>query len=85
MFELTPEQVGAINAPESTPVRAVDPLTRREYVIMPLDEYERLTAADYDAGDITRDELLALAWEAGRMIGWDDPAMDVYDRLPEKS
>ena len=84
MFELTPEQVGAINAPESTPVRAVDPLTRREYVVMPLDEYERLTALDYETGDITREELNLLRWRIGHdILGWDD--MDIYDQLPEKS
>lgn len=83
MFELTQEQVGAINAHESTPVRAVDPLTRREYVVLPVDEYERLTTVEYDDTGFTPDELLQLAWEAGRGIGWDD--MDEYDLPPEQS
>jgi hypothetical protein len=37
----------------------------------------------YDDGDWTRDELQALAWEAGRAAGWNDE-MDEYDEMPEK-
>lgn len=82
MFELTAEQAGALNAPDQTPVRVVDPRTRREYVLVPLDEYDQLLA-DYDDTGFTRDELHALAWEAGRSIGWEE--MDEFDDLPEES
>ena len=47
-----------------------------------VEEYERLKADDYDDSPWTREEMEALAWEAGKAIGWED--MDEYDRLPEK-
>ena len=46
------------------------------------DEYERLTEEGYDDSPWTREEMEALAWEAGKSIGWED--MDEYDQLPEK-
>ena len=79
MIELTEEQAGALRDPAAAPARAVDPRTRRQYVLVPLDEYERL-AAGYDDGGWTRDELAAAAWDAGRSIGWED--MGEYDDPP---
>jgi hypothetical protein len=38
--------------------------------------------AEYDDSPWTRDELQALAWEAGKHAGWED--MDEYDDPPEK-
>lgn len=82
MFELTAEQAGTLDAPDQTPVRVVDPRTRREYVLVPVDEYNRL-AADYDDTGFTREELDLQRWQIGHdILGWDD--MDVYDQLPEK-
>jgi hypothetical protein len=37
---------------------------------------------EYDDSPWTREELHALAWEAGKSLGWDD--MDEYDDVPEK-
>jgi hypothetical protein len=51
--------------------------------LLPIEEYERLTAPEYDDSPRTREELEALAWETGKGIGWED--MDEYDQLPEKS
>ena len=48
-----------------------------------IEEYERLTADEYDDRPWTREELETLAWQAGKRIDWED--MDEYDRLPEKS
>ena len=47
-----------------------------------VEEYQRLTAPEYDDSPWTREELEALAWEAGKGIGWED--MDEYDQLPKK-
>ena len=46
-----------------------------------VDEYERLTE-EYDDSQWTREELHALAWDAGKPIGWED--MDDYDDVLEK-
>jgi hypothetical protein len=42
----------------------------------------RLKGEEYDDSLWTREELQALAWEAGKQAGWED--MDEYDSLPEK-
>jgi hypothetical protein len=49
--------------------------------LLRLDEYERLTE-EYDDSPWTRDELHALAWDAGKQLGWED--MGEYDDALEK-
>lgn len=73
MIELTDEQANALGTPGEAPARAIDPRTRRQYVLVPLDEYERL-AVGYDDSGWTRDELAVAAWDAGRSVGWEDMA-----------
>lgn len=82
MIELTDEQVRAMENPDATPPRLVNPRTKETFVLLPADEYTRLRDAEYDDRPWTREELHALAWEAGKRAGWDD--MDEYDDLPEK-
>jgi len=82
MIELTDEQIGALNTPEGVPPRAVNPRTKETFVLLRVEEYRRLKGIDYDDTPLTREELLAHAWEMGKAIGWED--MDEYDRLPEK-
>jgi hypothetical protein len=83
MIELTEQQVAALEEGEGTPLRLRHPRTRGTYVLVPEDEYERLRRDDYDDTPWTREELEALAWEAGRRTGWED--MDESDKPPEKS
>ncbi len=47
-----------------------------------VDEYERLKEDEYDDSPWTSEELQALAWGAGKWIGWED--MDEVDEIPEK-
>lgn len=82
MIELTEDQIRILNMPCDVPPRVRNPMTRETFVLLPVAEYERLTAEDYDDSPWTREELEALAWETGKGIGWED--MDEYDRLPEK-
>jgi len=57
------------------------PLCRRELSFLGRggEEYERLTAEEYDDSPWTREELQALAWERLKHEDWDE-----YDDLPEK-
>jgi len=80
MIELTDQQVQALENPEATPPRLVNPRTKEMFVLLRVDEYERLTE-EYDDSPWTREELQALAWEAGKHIGWED--MDEYDDAPD--
>jgi hypothetical protein len=81
MIELTEQQLRALETPEVIPPRVVDPRTNETFVLLRLDEYERLKE-EYDDSPWTREELGALAWEAGKQLGWED--MHEYDDLPEK-
>src|SRR5438132_14160348 len=62
MIELTEQQLQALDHPDSTPPRVVDPRTKETFVLLRVDEYERLKE-EYDDSDWTREELQALAWE----------------------
>jgi hypothetical protein len=80
MIELTEQQVQAITAAGKVPTVVVDPKTNTPYVLVRQDTYRRLT--EYDDSPWTDEEMELLAWEAGRLAGWDD--MDEYDHYPEK-
>ena len=82
MIELTEQQIQALEKPELTPPRVVNPRTKETFVLLRADEYKRLKEDEYDDSPWTREELQALAWEAGKGAGWED--MDEYDDLPEK-
>jgi hypothetical protein len=81
MIELTEQQSRALDHSDTTPPRVVNPRTNETYILLRVDEYERLKAGEYDDSPWTREELHALAWEAGKSAGWED--MDEYDDLPE--
>jgi alpha-D-ribose 1-methylphosphonate 5-phosphate C-P lyase len=83
MIELTEQQIQDLESPEATPPRVVNPRTKETYVLLRMDEYKRLKEEEYDDSPWTREELQALAWEAGEHAEWED--MDEYDQLPEKS
>jgi hypothetical protein len=82
MIELTEQQVDALENTEGTPLRLMNPRTKETYVLLPVDEYERVKEDEYDDTPWTKEELQALAWEAGKHVGWED--MDEYDDAPEK-
>jgi mRNA-degrading endonuclease toxin of MazEF toxin-antitoxin module len=82
MIELTEPQLQALEQSASLPPRVVNPRTGETFVLLRADEYQRLKEDEYDDSPWTREELQALAWEAGKEAGWED--MDEYDDLPEK-
>jgi hypothetical protein len=83
MIELTNQQIEAVQNPgDVLPHRVLNPRTNETFVLVPLEEYQRLKQADYDDSPWTQEELHAIAWEAGAHAGWDD--MDEYDEVPER-
>jgi len=82
MIELTEQQLHALESSEATPARIVNPRTKETFVLLRVDEYERLKDEEYDDSPWTREELQSLAWEAGKSLGWED--LDEYDDVPEK-
>jgi hypothetical protein len=82
MIELTEQQVQALDRPGATPPLLVNPRTKEKFVLLRVEEYERLKEDEYDDSPWTSEERHALAWEAGKHAGWED--MDEYDDVPEK-
>ena len=82
MIELTQQQVDALQETATNPPRLMHPLTKETFVLLPLEEYQRLKEDENDDTPWTKEELHALAWEAGKHAGWED--MDDYDDAPEK-
>ena len=79
MIEMTDQQIQALENPEAAPPRIVNPRTKETFVLVRLEEYERLKE-EYDDSPWTREELQALAWERVKNEDWDE-----YDDLPEKA
>ena len=79
MIELTEQQMQALENPEAIPPRIVNPQTKETFVLLRVEEYERLKEEEYDDSPWTREELQALAWERVKHEDWDE-----YDNLPEK-
>lgn len=79
MIELSEQQVEALKQAEFTPPRVVNPRTREAFVLLRVDEYERLKVEEFDDSPWTKEELQALAWERLKHEEWDE-----YDDLPEK-
>jgi hypothetical protein len=79
MIELTEQQLYSLELPDAIPPRVLNPRTQETFVLLRMDEYERLKE-DYDDTPWTREELEALAWERVKQQDWDE-----YDDLPEKS
>ncbi len=80
MIEFTEQQMQALEAPTFTPPRIVHPRSKETFVLLRVDEYERLKEGEYDDSPWTREELQALAWERVKREDWDE-----YDDLPEKT
>ncbi len=79
MIELTEQQMQSLENPEATPPRIVNPRTKETFVLLRVEEFERLKADEYDDSPWTQEELQALAWERVKHEDWDE-----YDNLPQK-
>jgi hypothetical protein len=71
----------APSASSSPPIpnAVVNPRTKETFVLVRVDEYERLKEDENDDSPWTREELQALAWEVAERTDWDD-----CDEAPEK-
>jgi len=83
MLELTEQQMQALEESEASPLRVVNPRNNEAFILLRVEEYERLKENEYDDSPWTSEERHALAWEAGKHAGWED--MDEYDDDAEKS
>ena len=79
MIELTEQQVRALENPQGSPPRVVNPRTNETFVLLSTNEYERLKEQEDDDTPWSREELQSLAWQAGERSDWEE-----YDDVAEK-
>jgi hypothetical protein len=77
MIELTEQQLQALEGSGDTPLRVMNPRTKETFVLIRIDDFERLKEDEYDDSPWTREELQALAWEVGKHAGWEDQIVSV--------
>jgi hypothetical protein len=80
MIELSTEQRRVLKEASGELVRALDPDTRREYVMVPAEIFERLQSVLYDEDEFVECTYRHVMEVFGRE-GWNDPSMDIYDDL----
>ena len=76
---LSAEQLRVVTANPDGPFGLIDPATQRKYVLLRADVYERVR--EVLEGDRPPDAYRAI--DRAFADGWDDPAMDDYDRYEE--
>jgi uncharacterized Zn finger protein len=81
MIELTEQQAEALSKPDGVLPRVLNPQTNEMFVLLSVDEYERLKSSKYDDSSWTREELTALAWE--RMHREPENEWPEYNDAPE--
>ena len=81
MITLSKELQQAIQEADEQPVRLVNPETNVEYVVLPAEIFNRMQGVFYDTDPLTPEERHQLLVRVGLSVGWDDPAMDVYNDL----
>jgi hypothetical protein len=76
MIELSEQQRQEL---EGDLPRVLDPQTKKIYVLVSEEAYERMQAL-LAPERLPRSEQQALLHAAGLRAGWDDPEMEIYDR-----
>ena len=72
----------AIADHEGKPFSVMDPATKKLYVLVAQEQYERLKPL-FEDESLSLEEQRQLLHDAGRRAGWDDPEMDAYDHYDE--
>lgn len=79
--EMNEELQQAIDAEPGSPLRVIDPRTKKAYVLVDAEKYDRIRAL------LGRDDNLSDTYpaqmESAMRAGWADPAMSEYDRYDE--
>ena len=80
--KLSEELQQALEDQGGAPVKVVHPVTNQVYLLIAADQYDRLRPL-FEQDPMTEQEQRFLLQQAGKRAGWDDPAMDAYDRYDE--
>jgi hypothetical protein len=79
---LSDELQQAVERQGGRPVEVIHPGTQKVYMLVPREQFERLRPLLED-DRLSPAEQRRLLTDAGRRAGWDDPAMDAYDRYDQ--
>ena len=79
---VTDQMRQALESGNGPPVRLIDEQTRRVYYIISAEQFEAVQAMLAE-GEFSPRELYPLISRTAAAAGWEDPAMDVYDRYDE--
>lgn len=78
MIELTEQQIQELEKPVVSPPRVFNPHTKETFVLLRVEDHERLKDEEYDDSPWTREEIQALAWEVAERTEGEE-----YDDEPE--
>jgi len=79
-LQLTEEQRQALTGQSGGPVRLCDPQTNQTYVLLKLQDYERIKAF-FEDDPLSEEERRVILQGVWKRANWDDPAMDDYAAL----
>lgn len=79
--EMNEELQQAIDAQAGSPPRIVDPRTKKAYVVVAAEQYDRIKALLEQEDNIS--DTYPAQVESAMRAGWADPAMSDYDRYDE--
>ena len=80
VVKLSDEIRSALEQQPDMPLTVEDDRTHRSYVIIPVEEFEKVKALLYDDGPFDPDEAIAAVAETFfGPTGWDAPGMELYD------
>ncbi len=79
---LTDDLARALDAQGDTPLRTIHPVTGKAFLLVSEERFERLRPL-FEIDPPSLEEQRFRLREAGQRAGWDDPAMDAYDRYDE--
>jgi hypothetical protein len=78
---LTSDQSQVLSTQEQEAVRMVDLCTKKAYVLLPKETYQRLQHLLYEDAPFDLKEAYPLMDEVAAKAGWNDPTMDIYNEL----
>lgn len=78
-IQLTTEQWADLQQGAEGPPRVSDPAQTSTFVLVRADVYERFKSL-FEEDPVTEKERAFHLQQFGKRAGWDDPAMDVYDK-----
>ncbi len=82
MTTFTPELRQLVEQAGDAPIELTDPETNQAYVLIRKEAYQRLRQqVGLEMGPLSLEEQKAALAHAGKIAGWDDPALDVYNDL----